>query len=223
MECVCMDIWRFQKQLFLRTNCYISLYRFVALYLEASPLPLASCQLTGWLLNLLLFIPKTFILETSRFHFGYPEWPFWWSRGPWGHPTGRSRCPLLSLLGPFEGSPGTHFGHMFVIVLWFWVPNGRQFPDPCFWWSSEGNDARMRCLYVPETSVKRCVLERFHIFHLFTNFGIRGMVLGLMLVSFGDLGNSFSDWWGSWRQTWNFMIFRRFPGGTQVEGTHPLG
>ena len=41
--------------------------------------------------------------------------------------------------------------------------------------------------------VKTSVLERFHFFHLFTNLVSRGMVLGVFLVTFGDLGDTFSD------------------------------
>ena len=41
--------------------------------------------------------------------------------------------------------------------------------------------------------VKAMVFETFHLFHLFTKLVSRGMVLGHMLVSFGDLGDTFSD------------------------------
>ena len=41
--------------------------------------------------------------------------------------------------------------------------------------------------------VKTMVLETFHFFHLFTNLVSRGMVLGHMFVSFGDLEGTFSD------------------------------
>jgi len=52
---------------------------------------------------------------------------------------------------------------------------------------------------MPECSVCMCykhsnniVLERFHCFHIFIiKFGIPGMILGFILVSFGDLGGTF--------------------------------
>jgi len=37
------------------------------------------------------------------------------------------------------------------------------------------------------------VFEWFHVFHLFTKLVSRGMVLGTFLVTFGDLGGTFSD------------------------------
>ena len=42
-------------------------------------------------------------------------------------------------------------------------------------------------------TVKTMVLEIFHVFHLFTNLVSPGRVLGIMLVTFGDLGDTFSD------------------------------
>ena len=48
--------------------------------------------------------------------------------------------------------------------------------------------------------VKAMVLEVFHFFHFFTKLVSRGMVLGDFLVTFGDLGATFSDFSGSWRR-----------------------
>ena len=41
--------------------------------------------------------------------------------------------------------------------------------------------------------VKTTVLETFRFFHLFTNLVARGMILGVILETFGDLGATFSD------------------------------
>ena len=49
-------------------------------------------------------------------------------------------------------------------------------------------------------TIKTMVLERFHVFHLFTNLVSPGRVLGVILVSFGDLGETFSDFGRSWEQ-----------------------
>ena len=53
---------------------------------------------------------------------------------------------------------------------------------------------------MPECSAclcyKRCktfVLEKSHFFHIFTKLASQGMVLGLILVSLGTLGDTFSD------------------------------
>ena len=42
-------------------------------------------------------------------------------------------------------------------------------------------------------AMKTMVLEIFHVFHLFTNLVSPGRVLGVILVTFGDLGDTFSD------------------------------
>ena len=51
----------------------------------------------------------------------------------------------------------------------------------------------MQLLYVLYTLVKTMVLERFHFSHFFTKLVSRGTVLGDFLVTFGDLGVTFSD------------------------------
>ena len=63
--------------------------------------------------------------------------------------------------------------------------------------------------------------EWFHIFYLFIDSVSWGKDLDDILVSFGDSGDGFSDFWGSWRQIWNVMIFHRYPGGARVEAIHP--
>ena len=71
--------------------------------------------------------------------------------------------------------------------------------------------------------VKTMVLVIFHFFHLFHNLVSPGRVLGVILVTFGDLGHTFNDIWGYWEQASNFMVFQEFPGTPQVESTTPVG
>ena len=42
-------------------------------------------------------------------------------------------------------------------------------------------------------AIKTMVLEIFHVFHLFTDLVSPGRVLGVIFVTFGDLGHTFSD------------------------------
>ena len=42
-------------------------------------------------------------------------------------------------------------------------------------------------------NIKTMVLEIFHVFHLFTNLVSPGKVLGVIFVTFGDLGHTFCD------------------------------
>jgi len=120
-------------------------------------------------------------------------------------------------------SPGTHFGHLFVIFLWFWVPKLEIVSRSMFLviqgWKWCQNAVSVCAINIVKTSV----LERFHFFYFFTNLVSRGMVLGAFWVSFGDLGGTFSDFWGSWRQAWNLMIFQGYQGTPQVESTTPGG
>ena len=66
------------------------------------------------------------------------------------------------------------------------------------------------------------VFEGFHFFHWFTDLVSRGMVLGVILVSFGSLVETFNDFWGDWEQAL-ILIFQEFPGRPQAESTHPVG
>ena len=43
------------------------------------------------------------------------------------------------------------------------------------------------------TIIKTVVFEWFHFFHLFSKLMSGGMILGVIFVSFGDLGETFSD------------------------------
>ena len=67
------------------------------------------------------------------------------------------------------------------------------------------------------------VLEIFRVVHLFTNLVSPGRVLGVILVTVGDLGHTFSDMQGYWEQAWNSMVFQGFPGTPQVERVTPVG
>ena len=50
------------------------------------------------------------------------------------------------------------------------------------------------------TIIKTRVLEIFHFFHVFTSLVSPGRVSGVILLTFGDLGHTFSDIWGYWEQ-----------------------
>ena len=50
------------------------------------------------------------------------------------------------------------------------------------------------------TMVKHYGFEWFHFFHLVTDFVSGEMILGVILTPFGDLGATFSDFSGYWRQ-----------------------
>ena len=43
------------------------------------------------------------------------------------------------------------------------------------------------------STVKTTVSERFHFCHIFTNLVSQGIVLGVIFVYFGSLGDTFSD------------------------------
>ena len=69
--------------------------------------------------------------------------------------------------------------------------------------------------------VKTTCFEWFHFFYWFSNSGSRGWDLAHILMSFGDPGETFSDFLVSCRQVWNLMVFPGYPGATQVETTPP--
>ena len=50
------------------------------------------------------------------------------------------------------------------------------------------------------TTIKQYGFEWFHFFHLFTDSVSVGMILGVILTPFGDLGETFSDLGRSWEQ-----------------------
>ena len=68
---------------------------------------------------------------------------------------------------------------------------------------------------------KIMVLVIFHSFHLFKNLVSPGRVLGVILVTFGDLGHTFSDIWGYWEQAWILMAFLGIPWRTLDPATPP--
>ena len=49
-------------------------------------------------------------------------------------------------------------------------------------------------------TIKTMVLEVFYVFHLLTNLVSPGRVLGVIFVTFGSLGDTFSDFGGYWEQ-----------------------
>ena len=49
-------------------------------------------------------------------------------------------------------------------------------------------------------TIKTMVFMIFHVFHLFTDLVSPGMDLGVILMTFSDLGDTFSDIGGYWQQ-----------------------
>ena len=100
--------------------------------------------------NVSLLIPKTAIFNTFRIYFKCLGHHF--------HNHGAQRDSQWTHWGPdvnfyrflvaYWEPPGTHFGYNCVIFYDLGCQNGRQFPGPSFWWSRDGNDARMQRLYV---------------------------------------------------------------------------
>ena len=62
----------------------------------------------------------------------------------------------------------------------------------------------------------------FHFFHLVTNLMSGGWGLGVILESVGLLGDTFSDFVGSWKQLRIFMYFGIPLGSPKAEGTQKL-
>ena len=157
--------------------------------------------------------------------FWYPEWSFWWSRvhrdtqqaprGPGLH--------FYWFWDAFGESPGTHFGDISVIFLWFGVPKWETVSRSMFLMTQGWKCCLNAVAVCARTTVKPVVFEWFHFFHLFTNLVSWGRDLAHIWVSFGDPGCTFSDFLGSWRQAWNVMIFQGYPGGARAKRIHPEG
>ena len=130
-----------------------------------------------------------------------------------------SRCSFLLILGCLWGVSWAHIGDTFLIFCWFGVSKWET-GSRCIFLVIQGwkwcQDAETVCAI---TIIKTSVLEIFHFFHVFANLVSPGRVLGVILVTFGDLGDTFSDIWRCWEQAWNLMDFQGFPGGPQIQRT----
>ena len=154
-----------------------------------------------------------------------PWGPLWWSRGPEGHPMDilGSRYSFLSILGCLWGISWVYFGSIFLICCWFGVSKWETGSRSIFlviqgWkWCQ---DAEAVCA---RTIIKTRVLEIFHFFHVFTNLVSPGRVLGVIWVTFGDLGRAFSNIWGYWGQARNLIVFQGSPRGSPNPATPPSG
>ena len=154
---------------------------------------------------------------TKNCHFGDLEAPFW--------------VPWVTIL-VIQGSTGTPNRHLEVQVSIFidlriiwglsWDPPWAPFCDFSVILGAKIGDSFQVHVFgdpgmemMPECSVCMCCEHSknncYRDISLFTNLLSRGMVLGTILVYFGDLGTTFSDFWGPWRQAWNFMIFQGYP------------
>ena len=78
-----------------------------------------------------------------------------------------------------------------------------------------------------KTIIKTMVFAWFHCFHLFTDLVSCGTDWAHILVSFGDPGDTFSDFGGSWEQVGILMVFSGIhweapnPETIQMEGIIP--
>ena len=104
-------------------------------------------------------------LTAEMGRFLYPKLSFWRPRGSilvsWGTivviqgSTGTPNRHLevqVSIFSDFRMHFGGLLGLTLETFLWFFsdlgCQSGKQFLGPCFWWSRDGNDARMQWLYV---------------------------------------------------------------------------
>ena len=104
-----------------------------------------------------------------------------------------SRCSFLLILGCLWGvSRVPLWRHVCDFSLIWGVEMGDGFQVHFF--SDPGmdrcQDAEAVCAI---TIIKTSALEIFHFFRVFTNLVSPGRVLGVILVTFGDLGDTFSD------------------------------
>jgi len=121
----------------------------------------------------------------------------------------------VPILIDFRMHLGSSLGSFLETSAWFlcelgWQ-SGRQFPSSCLviqgwkWWQFAVSVCAI-------TIIKTKVFEWFR--------SLQGFRV-TFLVSLGDPGDFFSDFWGSWRQAWNGMNFQGYHGGTQVESPRP--
>jgi len=172
----------------------------------------------GWLRNWVTFVPWSCYFGDHEARIWVPETRFRWSCDPRGHPTGtwRSKSAFLWILGTFWESLGINFGHLFVTFQWLrvseWEIGSGSLFLPIQGWKWCQNAATWCAI----NKAKTIVLEIFHLSHVFTNLVSPGRVLGVILMTFGDLGHTFSDSWAYEEQAWNLMVFQGFPGGAQI-------
>ena len=175
--------------------------------------------LTGWLLQWVTFCTQDCDFRVFGMTFWVPGTPFWLSWGPGGHPmdTQMPRCPFLMIFDWIWGPSWSILWRQFCDFLWFGVASRGKvsrsmFLVLCGW--KRCQNAMTECAI---TTLKTKCFEWFHFFYFFSNSGSRVWDLGHILMSFGRPGVTFSDFWGSWRQAENFMIFERFPRGARAE------
>ena len=129
------------------------------------------------------------------------------------------RCSLSTIFDWIWGASWSILWVQFCDFLWFGVANWGKVSTSMFLmlrgWSWCQNAMTQWAI----TLSKTMCFEWFHFFYLFSNSGSRGWDLAHIFMSFADPGGVFSDFWGSWRQAGNLMIFERFPGGARVEST----
>ena len=134
-----------------------------------------------------------------------------------------SRSPFLSILGSIWEASWESFWRPFWDLSMIWLPKWETVSRSVFLMIQSGKCCQNPVAVCAVTTIKTVVFDWFHFFHWFTDFVSRGVVLGDILESFGDLGETFRDIWGFWEQAWNLMYFQGFPGTPQVESMTPVG
>ena len=116
----------------------------------------------------------------------------------------------MSVFNDFWSDLGTLLEHTLGTIFWFSVIWGGElgesfqvhvFRAPRMEMMPECND------WMCHNHCKNNVFWRISLFYLFSNSVSRGWDLAHILMPFGRHVVTFSDFWGSWRQAWNFMIF----------------
>jgi len=149
-----------------------------------------------------------------------PWGPLWWSRDAEGHPmdTLGSRGSFLLILGCLWGVSWVHFGDIFVDSLLIWSAKmGDGFQVHIF--SYPGMEMMPGC--------RGCMCYNHHknksfghisLFPRIHEFSVSRDGVRCHLMTFGDLGHTFSDIWEYGEQAWDLKVFQVFPGETQILG-----
>ena len=148
--CVPLSTYTSSLSLSLSLSLYIYIYIFILRLRPCRRPPFDEQATDEW-------------MTLKMGHFLYPELLFWrpWCyisvswviilvvQGARGTPNGHLEVQL-SIFIDFRVHFGSLLGPTLETVLWFvcdlGYQSGRQFPGSSFWWSRDGNDARMHVL-----------------------------------------------------------------------------
>ena len=187
----------------------------------AGPLSTGTCwQVDCW--NGFFFLLTTVVLETLRFLFGYlgHQLVILGSRGtPNGH-TEAQMSIFWGILGWIWGASKDPLWVQDRDFLWFGMAK-RETVSSMFFVIQGWKWCQNALAACAMPIVKTMCFEWCHFFYVFNDLASWGKDLAHILVSFGDPGDTFTEFLGSWRQAWDVMIFQRYPEGARVEVLHP--